>query len=168
MKKVVQLRKWSSSDIDSLKKLCNGVDRTYLSDRLPQPYTDADATWWLKMVEENEGKNGTFRAILVDEQIVGSISVERKADVYHFDAELGYMLMTDYLNRGIMTEAVRLICPVAFKELGLNRITANVYDANLASKRVLQKNGFLHEGTLRRAVIKNEIVYNLDVYGLLK
>ena len=33
--------------------LCNAVDRTFLSDRLPYPYTEADADWWLRMLAEN-------------------------------------------------------------------------------------------------------------------
>ena len=60
--------------------LCNAVDRTFLSDRLPNPYTEADADWWLGMVAENEGKEGAWRSIWVDGQLVGSISVERKDD----------------------------------------------------------------------------------------
>lgn len=33
----IQLRKWILSDKESLKALCNAVDRQYLSDRLPSP-----------------------------------------------------------------------------------------------------------------------------------
>ena len=57
----ILLRKWTLSDKDSLKALCNAVDRQYLSDRLPSPYTDSDAEWWLNMVTEAEGKTGLFR-----------------------------------------------------------------------------------------------------------
>ena len=78
----VELRKWCLADKKELKELCNAVDRTYLSDRLPNPYTEDDANWWLNMVAKSEGIDGTFRAMVVDGKIVGSVSVERKADIY--------------------------------------------------------------------------------------
>ena len=34
------------------------------------------------MVAKSEGIDGTFRTMVVDGKIVGSVSVERKADIY--------------------------------------------------------------------------------------
>ena len=164
----VELRKWSLADKEGLTELCNAVDRTFLSDRLPNPYTDENADWWLNMVTKSEGIDGTFRAIVVDGKIVGSISIERKADIYRLDGELGYMLLRDYWNRGLMSRAVGQVCEIAIKELGLKRITANVFHPNLASQRILQKNGFKQEGVMRKAVIKEGIFYDILIYGLLK
>ena len=45
------------------------------------------------MVAKSEGVDGTFRAMVVDGKIVGSVSIERKADIYRLDGELGYMLL---------------------------------------------------------------------------
>jgi len=164
----VELRKWSFTDKKELKELCNAVDRTFLSDRLPNPYTEEDADWWLNMVAKNEGVDGIFRAVVVDGKIIGSISVERKADIYRLDGELGYMLLEEYWNRGLMSQAVRQVCKIAIQELGLNRITANVFHLNLASQRVLLKNGFAQEGTMYKAAIKDNNVYDILIYGLLK
>ena len=164
----IELRKWSLADYKELKDLCNAVDRSYLSDRLPNPYTEDDANWWLNMVAKSEGIDGTFRAMVVDGKIVGSVSIERKADIYRLDGELGYMLLRDYWNRGLMSQAVGKVCEIAIKELGLNRITANVFHPNLASQRILQKNGFKQEGVMRKAVIKEGVFYDILIYGLLK
>ena len=164
----VELRKWSLTDKEGLTELCNAVDRTFLSDRLPNPYTDENADWWLNMVTKSEGIDGTFRAIVVDGKIVGSVSIERKADIYRLDGELGYMLMRDYWNRGLMSRAVGQVCGIAIKELGLNRITANVFHPNLASQRVLLKNGFTQEGIMHNAAIKCEKIYDILIFGLLK
>ena len=79
----IDLHKWTFADREALMALCNAVDRAFLSDRLPEPYTEADADWWLGMVAENDGKEGVWRAIVVDGRIVGSISVERMADEQH-------------------------------------------------------------------------------------
>ena len=163
-----ELRKWTLADKKELKELCNAVDRTYLSDRLPNPYTEDDANWWLNMVAKSEGIDGTFRAMVVDGKIIGSVSIERKTDIYRLDGELSYMLLKDYWNHGLMSKAVGQACEIAIKELGLNRITANVFHPNLTSQRILLKNGFIQEGVMRKAVIKGGIIYDILLYGLLK
>jgi len=56
MKMNMILKQWTLFDKADLIVLCNAVDRTYLSDRMPYPYTDADADWWLGMVELDKVK----------------------------------------------------------------------------------------------------------------
>ena len=164
----VKLVKWTEEIKPELIKICNEADRSYLSDRLPYPYTEESADWWLGMVSEHDGKDGVFRAIAADGKIVGNISVEQKSDVYCKDGEIGYLLMTDYWSRGIMTEAVRQICAAAFSELDFVRITGLVYAPNTASIRVLEKNGFVREGLQRNAVYKDDKIYDLCLFGKLK
>ncbi len=153
----IELRQWTQQDQTDLMKLCNEVDRTYLRGNMPFPYLEEDADWWLSMVAGRDGIDGVVRAITVDGEVVGSISVEQMIDVRCKDAEIGYMLATDSWGRGIMTEAVREICEIAF--------TGNVYEPNTASAKVLEKNGFELEGVLKHAVVKGENIYNLCVYG---
>ena len=162
----VDLHNWTFADRDALMALCNAVDRTFLSDRLPYPYTEADADWWLGMVAENEGKEGAWRAIVVDGQIVGSISVERMAEDQRNVGSIGYMILTLFWSQGIGTEAVRQICGIAFQELALERIIGEVFPENLASARVLEKNGFLLEETKLGAVVKGGKAIDVRVYGL--
>ena len=86
----IELKKWTVEDKEPLIKLCNTIDRSFLSDRLPDPYTNESAEWWLNMVKESEGRKGVFREIVVKDKIIGNISVEQKDDVYRKDAEIGY------------------------------------------------------------------------------
>ena len=160
----ISLYHWKPSEREALMSLCNAVDRTFLSDRLPNPYTEADADWWLGMVAENEGKEGVWRAIVVDGQIVGSISVERMADEQRNVGSIGYMLLTPFWSQGIGTEAVRQICGIAFRELALERIIGEVFPENLASARVLEKNGFRLEETKAGAVVKGGKAMDVRVY----
>ena len=163
-----ELLKWSADRKGDLVDLCNSVDRTYLSDRLPNPYTDADADFWLNMVSEHDGADGLFRAISVDGKIVGNITIECKADVYSHDCEIGYMLLTEYWSQGIMTEAAKRICVEAFDTLDIARITGIIYTPNTASQRVLEKSGFVREGVQRNAACKNGKFYDLYIYGKLR
>ena len=149
----MELRYWRLSDKMELTNLCNAVDRRFLSDRLPYPYTEKDAEEWLKMVTNNDAITGIYRAIVYDGKLIGSISVEKKDD----DAEIGYMLLN-----------VRQVYSIAFKILSLEQITANVFQPNIASIRVLLKNGFMYKGAIPNAVIKDGNVYDLLIYVLTK
>ena len=158
----MKLRHWTQSDAKELTSLCNAIDRRFLSDRLPYPYTEKDAEEWLKMVTDNDAITGTYRAIVCNGKLIGSISVEKK----DYDAEIGYMLLNEYSNKGIGTEAVRQVCSIAFKDLSLEQITANVFQPNIASIRVLLKNGFRYKSTIPNAIIKDGNVYDLLIYVL--
>ena len=163
----IELLKWTKAYKTDLIELCNAADRTFLSNRMPYPYTEKDADFWLDMVAEHDGKDGIFRAICCDGKIVGNISVEQKTDVQQKDAEIGYLLQTELRSKGIMTEAVQQIWRIAFRELGLLRITGLVYAPNIASRRVLEKNGFVLEGIMRQAIVKPGAIYDLCIYGKL-
>ena len=158
----IEIKQWALSDAKELTSLCNAVDRRFLSGRLPYPYMEKDAEEWLKMVTDNDTITGIYRAIVYDGKLIGSISVEKKDD----DAEIGYMILNDYSNKGIGTEAVRQVCSIAFKILSLEQITANVFQPNIASIRVLLKNGFKYKGAIPNAVIKDGYVYDLLIYVL--
>jgi len=162
----ITLHNWKTDDKLVLMALCNAVDRTFLSDRLPYPYDEADADWWLGMVAENDGKEGVWRAIVVDGQIVGSISVERMADEERNVGSIGYMILTPWWSKGLGTEAVRQMCGIAFRELALERIIGEVFPENLASARVLEKNGFWLEETKVGAVVKDGKAMDVRVYVL--
>ncbi len=78
------------------------------------------------------------------------------------------MLLNEYKNKGIATEAVKQVCTIAFKVLSFEQITANVFQPNIASIRVLLKNGFKYKGAIPNAVIKDGDVYDLLIYVLTK
>ena len=56
----VELRKWSMADKQALITICNQIDRSYLSDRLPNPYTEVSADWWLHKSRRNGRKMCNF------------------------------------------------------------------------------------------------------------
>ena len=57
-------------------------------------------------------------------------------------AELGYRIGENVTNLGYASEAVKLVLDKTFTTYGFNRIIAGTARDNLASQRVLLKNGF--------------------------
>ncbi len=83
-------------------------------------------------------------------------------------AALTYCLDDEAWGHGYATEAARALLDWGFDTLDLNRVQAETDTRNLASARVLEKLGFLHEGTLREDCIVNGEVSDSHVFGLLR
>ena len=164
----IELKHWTDDLTQDLIRICNGVDRTYLTSRLPYPYTKESADFWLNMIREQEGTKGLFRAVVLDGNAVGNITIEQHEDVYGKDAEIGYLLETAHWGKGVMTEAVRQICELAFHTLDIIRITSRVCVPNISSWRVLEKNGFQQEGLIRQGFVKDGKIYDYKILGKLK
>lgn len=82
---------------------------------------------------------------------------------------LSYELLEPFANHGYMTEALRTAVQYAFSTLHADILTARVFSENYASRRVLKKLGFTHEGTLRRAIrAHGGVVYDDMLFSLFK
>lgn len=99
--------------------------------------------------EARAGTDYTFFLFLgarSGETLVGGITlsnVRRRAAQF---GSLGYWMGEPFAGRGLMTEGVGAVVPWCFDGLGLHRIHAAFLPHNMASRRVLEKNGFREEG----------------------
>ncbi len=59
---------------------------------------------------------------------------------------IGYWMGESFAGQGYMTEAVATVLPFVFGALQLHRVHAACLPHNMASRRVLEKNGFREEG----------------------
>lgn len=60
--------------------------------------------------------------------------------------EIGYGIMEQYQEHGYATEAVKAISNLAFQEPKISSIEAEIDSKNIASKKVLEKCGFVFTG----------------------
>jgi len=67
-------------------------------------------------------------------------------------ASLRLALVAGAQNRGLGTEALRLVLSHAFGLLGLHRVSLEVFDFNARAIHVYMKVGFRHEGRMRAAL----------------
>jgi len=151
------LRGWSAADVPSLVRFANNpLIATTLRDGFPSPYTSRDAERFIALATAPDSRNLVL-AIEVDGQACGGIGIHPLEDIYRRTAEIGYWLAEPYWGRGIMTDAVRAIVPVAFDRYDLARIQAGIFSNNAASMRVLEKSGFIREAVHKDAVTKNGV-----------
>ena len=138
---------------------------------IPYPYSRADADWWIKKRIEHtrkQGKESTF-AIRDAGKLIGVVGADNsEVGTAAHRAEIGYWLAKPYWGHGLTTDAVRAFVSYAFDKLQVLRLTAQVFEFNLASARVLEKNGFTLEGRLREHLCKEGRLIDVRFYGLLK
>lgn len=127
--------------------------------RIPNPYTEKDAAEWLEFTDKLDEDAG-FRVNWVIRhtptgKLIGGIGrLLHYGKDAHLD-EIGYWLALPYRGQGITTQAVVAFSNWLFDELGLERLTANVFAHNPASVRVLEKAGFQREGFMRHQYLKD-------------
>ncbi|MEV3925806.1 GNAT family N-acetyltransferase [Actinomadura coerulea] len=90
--------------------------------------------------------------ILVDGQVAGRITLNNILRGPLQSCFVGYWVARAHAGRGVATEAVRQALDVAFDALRLHRVEAFTRVDNLASQRVLERNGFTPVGTARRHI----------------
>jgi len=96
---------------------------------------------------EREDKHGF--AILDGGRITGIVALSNVVRGPLQSANLGYWVAERANGRGLATQAVAELIPIAFGELGLHRLEAGTLVDNVGSQRVLEKNGFDRIGTAR-------------------
>lgn len=82
--------------------------------------------------------------------LVGQVSINDVVRGAFQSAHLGYWLSEDRTGRGIGTAAVAAAVFIAFDELGLHRLQADTLLDNVASQKVLARNGFTRIGLAPR------------------
>jgi ribosomal-protein-alanine N-acetyltransferase len=82
--------------------------------------------------------------------IIGRLTLSNIVRGVFQNAYLGYWIDGAHGGRGLMTEAVALALGLAFGPHRLHRVQAAVMPSNIASRRVLEKNGFRREGLAER------------------
>lgn len=83
-------------------------------------------------------------------------------------AVIGYNLLPEYWGKGYATEITRALVKYLFEEEKAERIEALVVADNEASRKVLEKAGFLEEGLLRNFAYINNKYINVHYYGVIK
>ena len=104
----------------------------------------------------------------VTQKIIGSVFL-KDFNWTVLKVETGFFIDKNYEGKGVITKAVSLIIAYCFQELKLNKLFMRIAEANISSRRVTEKNGFLLEGKLRQDFKTDEGQF-IDVlyYGLLK
>ena len=182
----IELKPFEPRDIDALAHLIETADKRF--DEVPDPL--ADYNRWgqeeltpeekqrrtiYKMREYIDGWNVSerdggdiYRAVVNNGEIVGLISLSMQYGRRALDGRIGYIMMPEHTGKGIMSHALPLMLHEVFDLRRLHRVSASVYRPNVASIKVLERNGFRLEGVLRGGVMCDGEPTDYLFYGLLR
>ncbi len=99
---------------------------------------------------------------------IGNIAI-KKIDRINRSAELAILIGDKkYWNKGVGSEAYRLMIDYGFNTLNLNRISSGQTTENTGMIRVCEKMGMKKEGLLREILFKEGKYLNAAIYSILK
>ena len=161
------LRPWQTDDAAQLTFIANNRNIwNNLRDRLPHPYTRADAIKWITHCRIQHPTQNF--AVVFDKLVIGSAGIMIKDDVYKKNIEIGYFVGEPYQGKGVATETVRILLEYIDMRFDAVRIYAEVFAHNKASMRVLQKNDFYLESIRKKSAIKNGEILDDYIWVKLK
>jgi [ribosomal protein S5]-alanine N-acetyltransferase len=164
----IVLRPWTIIDAPELALIAdNKKIADNLRDGLPSPYTLKDAKDWINLILP-ENLPPRFFAIIFDNQVVGSIGIVSKTNIYRKNFEIGFFMSENFWGSGIMTRAIKAAVSYSFSNFDIVRVYAEVFSDNIASRRALEKAGLKLEAIIRKNIIKNEVIKDSCIYSILR
>lgn len=101
------------------------------------------------------------------DRLVGRLTLRSIEREHYHKASIGYRFSQAHGGRGFATNAVKQLCQIAFDELQLRRLEAQVIIDNLPSRAIMQKCGFRQFGHAHSAVIRHQQWHDLLLFELL-
>jgi len=161
------IRPWKMTDSRRLTENANNIKVwNNVRDYFPNPYKESDAKSFIKRVQ-SKNRVEDF-AIIVNDEAVGGIGYIQGTDIERLNAEIGYWLGEKYWGKGIMGRALGDIINYIFSNTEIIRLFTSVLEYNIASMKVLEKNGFRKVGIQTKAAIKNNKIVDMYSYELIK
>ncbi|MDE0297945.1 MAG: GNAT family N-acetyltransferase [Candidatus Poribacteria bacterium] len=141
----VTIRPLQLNDAEAVQRYASDV-RLARTTTIPEPYPpDGGETFVEKAVEAHANGKEFYFGILANGELVGALDF-RSIDRADRSLECGYAIAVSHWGKGITTKALSLALCYAFCELDMDIVRSSCLSRNLASARVLEKNGFRETG----------------------
>jgi [ribosomal protein S5]-alanine N-acetyltransferase len=103
-----------------------------------------------------------------DQQLLGAITLDNIRRGPAQACTIGYWRGAPYARQGYMREAVQTLCFHAFTQMDLSRLESACLPENIASRAVLERCGFKHEGVAQAYLQINGRWRNHVLYANLR
>jgi [ribosomal protein S5]-alanine N-acetyltransferase len=113
------------------------------------PSTPAAFREYLARRDEPRGA-AFFICLEKSADLVGVVNLDDIVRGCFRSAYLGYYAFAPYAGRGLMQKGLAKVVTHAFEKMKLHRLEANIQPGNTASRALVKKLGFQHEGFSRR------------------
>lgn len=160
------LRKLQASDCEVILFLRTDMDVTKFIERPEHRKTKtiSEAIELIKELESYIERNTSISwgiTLKNESSIIGTICLWNFTQNDKI-AEVGYDLDPRYQNKGIMSEALKMIIEFGFSDLKLDKIEAFTHAENLPSTQLLDTHGFIHNVNRKDLDNKSNIIFELE------
>ena len=163
----IYLRPLDEEDLDRCLRWINDPEVLHtLGRRFPMSRTLEKE--WLAGHYKSE-KRFSFAIVLKDgDRHIGNCGFN-DIDYVNRKAVFGILIgEKDQWGRGYGPEAARLVVDYGFKQLGMHRISLEVYSHNTRAQRAYEKVGFVLEGRMRESHFRDGCYYDTLVMAILE
>lgn len=89
-------------------------------------------------------------------------------NVTHKFYNLGYWVRVARQNRGVSSEATRILAEAGFEDLPINRIEILTAVENMPSQKAAEKSGAIREGVLRKRLIIGGVIHDAVLFSFVR
>lgn len=162
---IVTIRKFERADIPKKVEWINNQENNkFLHYDIPLEIGKTQ-----KWFDSNIGKTDRYDAIIEADGVpcgtIGLLAIDKKNSKAEYYIAMGE---TSLKNKGISTQASKLILEYGFKKLGLNKIYLFTETENILAQRLFEKVGFVNEGCIRSDIISHGKFVDRYVYGIIR
>ena len=164
------LRTYKTTDGDAVWPVLSHPKLYATTLGLPRPYPREKVDQWFNFIEKQWDEDSGYEfGIFLNQsgEYVGNcglLGINRRSEI----GGISYNCDPAKWGNGYTTEAAYALCSFGFDVLKLNRIDGGCMSINPASRRVMEKVGFIYEGTRKQHIKKDGLFYDEDILGLLR
>ncbi len=165
----LSFREINEKDIPEVMELRGNAENMKFIPR-PLVTNEEEALAHINMILSKKEENDAVNWVITEKgsnSLIGIIGFFRTQHE-HFRSELGYMILPQHHGKGYVTEAIATVLAFGFNTLKLHSVNAIIDTNNLASARVLEKNGFRKEAHFVEDFFWNNEFSDSAHYGILK
>lgn len=136
---------------------------------LTPAYQRADAEFWVNKVVSEWGIQ-SYEHLIIDNSdgsIAGACGLNHLDRVNRF-CNLGYWIRFSRLRQGAARAGTLLVRDFGFTVAGMNRLEIVVATGNVASRKVAESVGAVHEGILRKRLCVGDAAHDSHMFALTR
>ncbi|HEV2169455.1 MAG TPA: GNAT family protein [Candidatus Binatus sp.] len=169
--KLVRLRAYERSDLDSIMKWINDEEVTdfLAGGMLTYPVSSITEEKFIEAAAHSSDTEKSFAIeTLADRKYLGGVSFHA-INWLNRSAGLGITIGDkSFWGKGYGTDAMRVMMRLGFDKMNLHRLWLHVYDYNQRAIASYEKCGFKHEGALREDRFYRGKYHDTIVMGILE
>lgn len=154
-------------EIKDLKKLFDLKVETMNNHHSTVILNETDQQRWFDSIDKNVQFPLNIYFIGMDESDDVGIFGLSKINYVNRNANVSCDVFPEFRAKGYGTKILSSGIKFAKEVMNLNKLCCEILDHNIASKRMVEKNGFVQEGLRKQQVYKNGKYIDSAIYGLI-